>query len=234
MATIIVYLDGEEQSQHTLNKERMDIGRRPGNDIQLLNPTVSGNHARITTIRGDSFLEDMNSTNGVRVNGKPVQKCLLKDGDDIQLGKFTLRYTEDVTLAHISSGGEPAEARSRIVHDAVWTGGRESVAQTEMMPKTTMLHGASGAPDAVLQILAGPGKGKELPLQRTLTTLGKPGVQVAVVTRRADGYFLAQVEGEGHVLLNGKAVTGSGSLHPGDEIEVAGTQLVFQLKAASH
>ena len=105
MATIIVYLDGEEQSQHTLNKERMDIGRRPGNDIQLLNPTVSGNHARITTIRGDSFLEDMNSTNGVRVNGKPVQKCLLKDGDDIHLGKFTLRYTEDVTLAHISSGG---------------------------------------------------------------------------------------------------------------------------------
>ena len=84
---------------------------------------------------------------------------------------------------------------------------------------------------AGLQILNGVGVGKVIDLDRTLTTLGKPGIQVATITRNLEGYMLAHLEGARSSLLNGSAVSGqSYLLEDHDIIEIAGVKLEFILK----
>ncbi|MGB7479362.1 MAG: FHA domain-containing protein [Burkholderiaceae bacterium] len=75
-----------------LTRERLSIGRRLHNDLVLDHPAISGEHAVIVTLGADSFLEDLNSTNGTLVNGQPVKKHFLQSGDVIELAKYTLRY----------------------------------------------------------------------------------------------------------------------------------------------
>ena len=70
MAKLILSMDGLVLKEIPLNKERITIGRKPHNDIQIDNLAISGEHAAIVTILNDSFLEDMNSTNGTLVNDR--------------------------------------------------------------------------------------------------------------------------------------------------------------------
>ena len=79
MAKLILSMDGLVLKEIPLNRERMTIGRRPNNDIQIDNLAISGEHAAVVTILNDSFLEDLNSTNGTLINGQPVKKHFLKN-----------------------------------------------------------------------------------------------------------------------------------------------------------
>jgi predicted component of type VI protein secretion system len=92
MAKLILSMDGLVLKEIPLRKERMSIGRKAHNDIQIDNMAISGEHAAVVTILNDSFLEDLNSTNGTLVNGQPVKKHFLKDGDVIELGKYKMKY----------------------------------------------------------------------------------------------------------------------------------------------
>ena len=92
MAKLHVSLDGNSLGEFSLNKERTTIGRRASNDIHIDNLVVSGDHAVIITIAGDSFLEDLNSTNGTIVNKKPTKKHVLQHDDVIAFGTYQLRY----------------------------------------------------------------------------------------------------------------------------------------------
>jgi len=84
---------------------------------------------------------------------------------------------------------------------------------------------------AFIQIMSGPGAGKELPLTKSLTTLGKPGVQVAVITKRPQGYFITHVEGAAFPSLNGRALDNQAhALGDHDMIEIAGVKMEFFLK----
>jgi len=74
MAKLILTLDNTLVREVPLDKERITIGRKPSNDIQIENLAVSGEHACIVTILNDSYLEDMGSTNGTLVNGQPIKK----------------------------------------------------------------------------------------------------------------------------------------------------------------
>ena len=87
MAKLILSLDDQVIKDFDIGKERMTIGRKPHNDIQIDNLAVSGEHAMIMTILNDSFLEDLGSTNGTTVNNIGVERQLLKHGDVIQIGK---------------------------------------------------------------------------------------------------------------------------------------------------
>ena len=78
MAKLILSLDGSVIKEVPLDKERLTIGRRPHNDLQIDNLAVSGEHALIVTILNDSFLEDLGSTNGTLVNGVPIKKHILQ------------------------------------------------------------------------------------------------------------------------------------------------------------
>jgi hypothetical protein len=79
--------------------------------------------------------------------------------------------------------------------------------------------------------LNGPNAGKELDLVKTLTSLGKPGVQVAVITRRPQGYFLTHVQGDLHPAVNGQTLDARPrQLADHDIIELAGVKMEFYLK----
>lgn len=87
-------------------------------------------------------------------------------------------------------------------------------------------------PLGVIQLLSGGNAGKEMELTKTLTTLGKPGVQVAVIARRPHGYFITHVEGTNFPLVNGKSLsTQAYQLADHDVIELAGIKMEFFLKS---
>jgi pSer/pThr/pTyr-binding forkhead associated (FHA) protein len=90
MAKLILSMDGLVLREIPLDKERISMGRKPHNDIQIDNLAISGEHAVIITLLNDSFLEDLNSTNGTYVNGQPIKKHFLQNGDVVELGKYRL------------------------------------------------------------------------------------------------------------------------------------------------
>ena len=99
MAKLILSVDGQVLKEYTLSKERTLIGRKPHNDIQIDNLAVSGEHAAIITILNDSFIEDLGSTNGTMVNGKPIKKHFLQNNDVVEIGKHKLKYFNDAPAA---------------------------------------------------------------------------------------------------------------------------------------
>lgn len=111
VSKLIIYGEGTETDEFPLEQEVVTIGRLPGNDIVLSEPIVSGHHAKIVTINGTSFLEDLGSTNGTFVNGKQVEKYLLKDGDTISLARCKFKFL----------GSEQAPENSTRVQDKTLT-----------------------------------------------------------------------------------------------------------------
>src|SRR4051812_48301787 len=95
MAKLVLLLEDGGMRDIPLTKECLTLGRRADNDICLPDPAVSGEHAQVVTLLADSFLEDLGSTNGTTVNGEPVQKHFLRDGDVIDLGRQRLVYAVD-------------------------------------------------------------------------------------------------------------------------------------------
>jgi pSer/pThr/pTyr-binding forkhead associated (FHA) protein len=90
----------------------------------------------------------------------------------------------------------------------------------------------AGQPLGAIQLLSGGNAGKELELAKPLTTLGKPGVQVAVLTRRPQGYFITHVEGASRPQVNGQQIgPAPHALKDHDVIELAGVKMEFFLKA---
>lgn len=253
MAKLILSLEGSVMREVPLDKERVMIGRKPQNDIQIENLAVSGEHACIVTILNDSFLEDLGSTNGTLVNGNPIRKHILQHNDVIEIGKYKLKYLSDAPGAGQTSLDEfektmvmrsPAMAKTAAsprAGDAPVTraGGAAPVpAAPPPTPRPTgapaAAPAAAPAPEAqvvAIQILSGPGAGKELELTKNLTTLGKPGVQVAVITRRPQGYFITHVEGASFPVVNGKTLDAQAHLlGDHDVIELAGVKMEFFVK----
>ena len=94
MARLILSLDSQVLAEYNMMKERYTVGRLPDNDVRIDNPTVSGHHSLIINILNDSFLEDLNSTNGTYVNGKLIKKHALQHGDVITVGRHQLRFVD--------------------------------------------------------------------------------------------------------------------------------------------
>jgi hypothetical protein len=271
-AKLILSMDGAVIKEYPLNKERMTIGRKEHNDIAIDNLAVSGEHAAIVTILHDSFLEDLDSTNGLEVNGKPTKKHFLQNNDVIEIGKYKLKYINDqitqttpadfektmimrtpVKQAASSTSNKPAppqgitpakaDSKPTIEVAADKTGKFEAhkpaaSAQAAAPAKPAQPVAPAAAPQsatsnkvAVVQVLTGPNAGKELELVKNLTTLGKPGMQVAVLTRRPNGFFITHVEGDKFPLVNGKALTNQAQqLNEHDVIELAGVKMEFYFK----
>jgi pSer/pThr/pTyr-binding forkhead associated (FHA) protein len=258
MAKLILSMDGLVLKEIPLTKERTTIGRKPHNDIQIDNLAVSGEHAVIVTILNDSFLEDLGSTNGTVVNGNPIKKHFLQNNDIIELGKYKLKFIGDTAAAAPS---ERADFEKTMVlrPAALKTGADQSKSPGTTQPTSGALRSAQTAaagatatgladksappqppsaapkpaqPLGSIQVLSGSNAGKELELIKPLTTLGKPGVQVAVLTRRPQGYFITHVEGANRPSVNGQQIgTAPHALKDHDVIELAGVKMEFFLKA---
>ena len=233
MAKLILSMDGLVLKEIQLNQERLSIGRKPQNDIQIDNLAISGEHAVVVTILADSFLEDLNSTNGTLVNGQPIKKHFLRNNDIIELGKYKLKYMADLQAGAAASDFEK--------NAAIRSGSLKLPSELQLAPTESMTRSSIGMASqpkapvsgmaAAIQLLNGPNAGKELDLTKTLTTLGKPGLQVAVIAKRPHGYFITHVEGRQFPIVNGKELDAQAvPLGDHDVIEIAGIKMEFFLK----
>jgi pSer/pThr/pTyr-binding forkhead associated (FHA) protein len=304
MSRLILSLDDQILAEYNMTKERYTIGRLPDNDVRIDNPAVSGHHSLIINILNDSFLEDLNSTNGTYVNGKLIKKHALQHGDVITIGHHQLRFSDQTvsdaeqdefektmvipaseqqrrrvaaefaaTNTNVSSTQTNVDTgvrdyidtgvRPRMdsgfrshtdtgvrthadtgMHSQVDTGvrthadtGMHSQVDTGVRTHADTNLGMNPPPQpkippaAKLQVLSGTFAGRELELKKALTTLGRPGVQVAAVTRRADGYYIIHVESKipgNYPLVNGQPIGAHAyKLEDNDVVQLAGVKMGF-------
>jgi hypothetical protein len=330
MARLILSLDNQVLAEYNMTKERYTIGRLPDNDVRIDNPAVSGHHSLIINILNDSFLEDLNSTNGTYVNGKLIKKHALQHGDVITIGHHQLRFSDeqasdtdqdefektmvipsgqqdaaqlamaekaadmaveaDAVTATDDDSDMAADAVAEQVASSVMLDPEEAAALEDDMKvekkadsehvdevpadevpadevpadevpadevpadevpvdeepvvkappavehaKTTVGVDPRTAPNALpmakLQVLSGAFAGKELELTKALTTLGRPGIQVAAITRRAEGYYIVHVESgekDDFPLVNGQAIGDQArKLIDNDVVQLAGVKMGF-------
>jgi pSer/pThr/pTyr-binding forkhead associated (FHA) protein len=282
MARLILSLDSQVLAEYNMSKERYTIGRLPDNDVRIDNPAVSGHHSLIINILNDSFLEDLNSTNGTYVNGKLIKKHALQNGDVITIGHHQLRFADlqvsepeqdEFEKTMVIPAGQQNAAQlakaEKAADEAVSADAENQVDVHVEMPETDDAPAPetddapapepapapaptpapepaahtrtsagidpSSAPNALplakLQVLSGAFAGRELELTKALTTLGRPGVQVAAITRRAEGYYVVHVESgeEGdYPLVNGQPIGAQArKLSDNDVLQLAGVKMGF-------
>lgn len=211
MPRMVVSIDGVVIKEVTFTKERTTVGRRPYNDVVIDNLAVSGEHAVFLMNGDDVEVEDLGSTNGTYVNGKAIKRQPLRNGDTVELGKYKIRFLHE----------EPG-------HDYEKT----MVFKPGMLPP---LRPASSAPmpaptilNAAVRVVTGPAAGREVALTKVVTTIGKPGVAVASITKRHSGFVLAHVEGGDFPFLNGTPIgVDPITLKNGDRIALASTEMEF-------
>lgn len=210
MPKMVVSIDGVVIKEVQLTKERTTLGRRPYNDIVIDNLAISGEHAVLQMTGDQVYLEDLNSTNGTYVNGKAAKKQLLHSGDTIEVGKYKILFDTRADALHaVPTPPAPAASHTPLPHPG------------EAHEPLEPLSGA-------IKVLSGAASGREVPLTKVVTTIGKPGVAVAAITRRHGGFFVHHVEGGGNPSLNGAPFGAEPmGLKSGDLIELAGTKMQF-------
>jgi len=238
MARLILSFDGKPVKEYELDQEILTIGRKPTNDIHIDNLAVSGTHAKILTILNDSFIEDLNSTNGTLINGQRISKHALHNGEKIIIGKHTLEYVNE---AEEAGEGEfektmiiRPNANDQPISSETSKKREQSIGKIAAELASSGAAGASSQSEAYLELMSGANSGKRMKITKILTTLGRPGVQVAAVTRRPLGFFLIVVDAgsyEKRPMVNGKEVgTQAHPLKDSDIIEVAGVKMGFYLE----
>ena len=206
MPKLIVSIDGVVVKEYQLIKDRSTIGRRPYNDVVIDNLAVSGEHAVVQMVDGRAVLEDLGSTNGTYVNGKAIKKQELAHDDTIEVGKYKVKFVDGDTMsAPVSLSGAGLSVPMGVDVGA----GPEATG-----PRVRVLNGSAA--------------GRELPLTKVVTTIGKPGLSVASITRRVHWFDLAQVEGTHVAAVNGVPVdAGPITLKNRDQIDLGGIRLEF-------
>lgn len=233
MAKLVLSLDGEVLGYHFLEKARFGIGRKPQNEMQIDDSSVSKEHAVILTVGNDQVLEDLGSTNGTLVNGVKIKKHILQNNDVIDIGRYQLRY-----INQKAKPGMDAD-RTIMMMPVMNLGHGEKRPETPAQPTGQVDTAVSVAraannkfPLGGVKVLKGGENGQTLELNRPLATFGTAGVQVAVINRRPQGYSITLVEGKKPPLVNGQAIKEEAQLlQDGDQIEVGEEILRFFLQA---
>jgi pSer/pThr/pTyr-binding forkhead associated (FHA) protein len=237
LGKIIISREGVVEQEVPLSRERMTIGRRSRNDIVLSHPAVSGEHAVITTILDESFLEDLRSTNGTFVNGQRVGKHFLQHQDTIKIAKYRIEYLADGVRPAPAPMGESATIPVPPQPRPAVASASAPASAAARAPAVAPGPAAAPAPPPAapapilgrIEVLNGANAGKQLALTKPLTTLGRPGVQVIVIARAPDGYSVVQSEGDAIATLNGATLGKQPQrLQHGDVLDLSGTQMAFK------
>lgn len=209
MPTIKITLDGVDLKDIPLTKPRTTLGRRPYNDIVVDNLAVSGEHAVFVLHPDGVEVLDLHSTNGTYLNGKAVGAARVHPDDVLEIGRYKIRLQREVETASSEATLAP------------------TLAPAPTAPATEPTPATPGA-GARIRVLNGPAAGKEMALTKVVTTLGKPGVAVAAINHRGDGYTIVRVDGDSPPTVNGRPVGQEPlTLQAEDLIELAGTQMRF-------
>ena len=217
---LVILKNGKADSEVALKTKPMVIGRDARSDIQLNDLSVSRRHARVTHVYNDYCLEDLGSTNGTILNDQTVTKRMMKHGDTLRIGSFTLRYFAgegkapdkelDKTVIIPTAKAAPARTASQKDPDSV------------QLPKS-----------ATLRFFRGPQKGLQDRIDRALYTIGQPGGEVAAITRRAQGFYLLHIGGDRYPRINSEEIqsTRGVRLKEGDVVEVGEHLVEISFKA---
>lgn len=217
MSRLVLIKDNQTLAEYNLSKERFTIGRLTDNDLRIDQPIVSSHHAVVINILNDSFIEDLNSTNGTYVNGRLIKKHALQQGDLITIGHHQMRFIDshlDALTSDDFSQTVVISPTSKNINDL----------QTDNSPQEKNL------PQGKLNILSGALTGRELNLEKPVTTLGRQNTQVAVISRRADGFFIIHSDSStsNYPIVNGQSIElEARKLCNRDVIEVAGIKMSF-------
>lgn len=216
MPKMIVSIDGVVIKEVQLTKDRTSLGRRPYNDIVIDNLAVSGEHAVLQMSGTEVYVEDLNSTNGTYVNGKAVKKQRLQNSDTVEIGKYKIKYVNEAADA----GFEKTMM--------IKPGSAGLAAPAAAAPAAASGAASGAASNAAIKVMSGAAAGREVPLVKVVTTIGKPGVAVAAITKRPHGFVIAHVEGANKPSLNGVPIGAEPvALKNGDMLELAGTEMQF-------
>ena len=220
MPKMIVSIDGVVIKEVQLTKDRTSLGRRPYNDIVIDNLAVSGEHAVLQMSGNEVHLEDLNSTNGTYVNGKAVKKQLLQNSDVVEIGKYKIKYVNEALEAGFEKTMVIKAGSAGLAPAAPVIAG--------LPPAAPPVAAAGSSANAAIKVMSGAAAGREVPLVKVVTTIGKPGVAVAAITKRPHGFVIAHVEGANRPSLNGAQIGAEPvALKNGDVLELAGTQMQF-------
>jgi pSer/pThr/pTyr-binding forkhead associated (FHA) protein len=224
MAKMIIKFNDVVIDQIVLKQGDMNIGRRPGSDILLDNLAVSGNHASIFTIGEDSFVQDLNSTNGTFVNNKRVSKHHLENGDVITIGNHSLSYVNENAAKSAPNLAKTVIISPHKAEDMIAQAARASAPQTQPKEPEPPRKGS-------LFILSGTNSGKRIDLTMATTNLGRAGKRAGIISRNGHRYLLLPGDEGQAPKLNGVRVGGAGEeLKNGDMIEIADARMQFYLK----
>ncbi|HSL04150.1 MAG TPA: FHA domain-containing protein [Nitrospiraceae bacterium] len=220
--TLLVKLHGQGSQLIELTHETLTIGRKADNVLAIEDPAVSGHHARIVKIHAVFFLEDLMSTNGTAINGRPITRHQLHDTDVITIGRHRLIFQEHATAS------------------------TPSPAPFVDLGRTMVLRTADPTPDgptltATVHIISGKTERLEYPLTKQINVIGSQDgsairltgwfapKSAAMIVRRGHSYSISPSQSAKSLLVNGMEVVGQQDLKDGDQIEVAGVTLRFSL-----
>jgi pSer/pThr/pTyr-binding forkhead associated (FHA) protein len=222
-ATLLVKLPGQGSRHFELTHEILTIGRKSNNTLVIEDPGVSGHHARIVKIQAVYFLEDLMSTNGTTINGKPITRHQLRDADVITIGQHRLVFQDNPTAS-------------------------TAAAAFVDLDRTTVLRGAgrpSEEPSVAAKVLIVAGKTDRLEyaLTKQVNVIGsQDGSAIrltgwfapktaAMIARRGSAYSISPSQGAKSLLVNGADIVGQQELKDGDYIEVAGVTMTFYMQS---
>jgi FHA domain len=221
-----------------LAAEQNVIGRGGRSDIRIKHPGISAEHALIRVVDTIATIEDLDSTNGTRVNGRTVRKHTLRHGDQIEVGRERLMFFAELDSASRYSQPEPDTpysepgAQSETVRTKSAPAPTPPPAPAVVRAKPAALHG-DVAFDASITILSGANTGKRVALDKPTMTLGREGQQVIAIERAsANEWRLRLTQGATPPYINGDAILDARALASGDVIELIGIKLRFDMSVA--
>ena len=234
-------------AEYAVALQPITVGRGPDNDVVIDNLAVSTHHARVFPELDHYVVEDLQSVNGTFVNGQPIQRKILREGDKIGIGKHTLIFYEFATAKSPSPTGPKVTAPK--LDETFMLDSR----QREQLLRAASAAAAATAPDAAppprraaaighLKVLRGKTDQATYSLTTKLTLIGKSNMATvrlkgwfkpktaAVIVKRDDGYHVGPAaHGKQNVKVNGETVEKPRLLQDGDIVQVSGVEFIFSL-----
>ncbi len=239
MAKLILKFKDATLEEIPITKPTITIGRVGKNDIKIENLAVSRQHAKIIQDGARYIIEDLNSLNGTFINEKRVVKCILRNKDEILVGKHTLVFIDeeekptekrkdiDISLAEKTVILDTKKQRELISQPK----GEKPIVEerpSELKGGVSIISGGVGQEDIKLtKRLTIGGKGESVDIKLRGFFVGKISF---IISKRPNGFFIAHSGGRRIPKVNGVEVEGKRELKDKDIIDIGSTRMQFYTK----